>query len=154
VIPGIPTSTPFETQTRREIGAIQWFPLKEISSGSNKFSYNVAPFIPPLLKWIKRKRREGSSSPPPPHHPSHHLTIEGDDDAEMLKRNERNEEAEEREERKKAGSKEQPRNVIDTKQSLEEQVNRALRPLEEFTLHHMQPQRLMAIYFEAVGKSR
>ena len=58
---GVPESTAFVTQTRKEIREIAWFDLDEIPH-NNQF-YMVAPFVPLLRKWIKRSRKQSSSSP-------------------------------------------------------------------------------------------
>ncbi|KAI8914515.1 Dcp2, box A domain-containing protein [Gorgonomyces haynaldii] len=70
IISGISEDTRFVTQTRKEIGDIQWHPISSIplpgkggesdtrttQSGSKKF-YMVSPYIPALKKWIRRFKR-------------------------------------------------------------------------------------------------
>ena len=53
IVPNVPKSTVFETQTRKEISAIEWFP---VASGLKK-SYDVPPFMSRLRKWIKEHKR-------------------------------------------------------------------------------------------------
>ncbi|RDW94687.1 hypothetical protein BP5796_00450 [Coleophoma crateriformis] len=72
LIRGVPMDTHFETQTRQEIGKIQWWPLHklpgwrgspqhhnqaDVAVNANKF-YMVAPFLRPLREWIKRQRQK------------------------------------------------------------------------------------------------
>ncbi|WWC85845.1 uncharacterized protein L201_000712 [Kwoniella dendrophila CBS 6074] len=65
IIKGIDESTIFETQTRNEIGAIEWVKLADLptwinkrgpkrtgGNGQKKF-YNVTPFVTPLKLWLK-----------------------------------------------------------------------------------------------------
>ncbi len=62
IVHGISEDTSFETQTRKEIGDIQWFPLeslpcwgskKKTGDSKNKF-YMVTSFISSLKKWLNR----------------------------------------------------------------------------------------------------
>ncbi|WWD22542.1 hypothetical protein CI109_107035 [Kwoniella shandongensis] len=65
IIKGIDEATVFETQTRNEIGAIEWVRLMDLPTwvgkrgpkrtggqGQKKF-YNVTPFVNPLKTWLK-----------------------------------------------------------------------------------------------------
>lgn len=63
---GIDEATVFETQTRKEIGAIEWVPLvdlptwvfkkgpKRTGGKKQKRFYNVTPFVGPLKKWMQK----------------------------------------------------------------------------------------------------
>ncbi|WVF65939.1 hypothetical protein IAT40_000677 [Kwoniella sp. CBS 6097] len=66
IIKGIDEGTIFKTQTRNEIGAIEWVRLMDLptwmskrgpkrtgGSGQKKF-YNVTPFVNPLKQWLKK----------------------------------------------------------------------------------------------------
>ncbi|OWZ52898.1 mRNA-decapping enzyme subunit 2 [Cryptococcus neoformans c45] len=64
IVPGIDEATEFETQTRHEIGAIEWVPLQDLptwsankrgprKTGKAKRFYNVTPFVNPLKSWMK-----------------------------------------------------------------------------------------------------
>ena len=53
IVPNVPKSTVFETQTRKEISAIAWFPV----ASDLKKSYDVLPFMSRLRKWIKEHKR-------------------------------------------------------------------------------------------------
>lgn len=75
VVRGVPEDTYFETQTRKEIGKIEWFGIKDLpgfkkqskqqqqqqnegeTAHANKF-YMVAPFLGPLKKWIGQQRKQ------------------------------------------------------------------------------------------------
>lgn len=48
----------FQTRTRKEIGAVGWFNVSDLTNASmaSKF-YNVTPFVGRLKAWIKRVRR-------------------------------------------------------------------------------------------------
>jgi len=73
---GVDASTAvFKTLTRKEIGAIEWFPIRSLPGGTHrdvkdngnggkekKSFWLVKPFIHQLKKWIKAKR-EGKSNP-------------------------------------------------------------------------------------------
>lgn len=73
IIPCIPETTNFQTQTRNEIGKISWFPLSifppfkpgqtnsDIVEGHNKF-FNVQPFMQNLAKWLKKYRKSSRFS--------------------------------------------------------------------------------------------
>ncbi|WWC58153.1 uncharacterized protein I303_100688 [Kwoniella dejecticola CBS 10117] len=65
IVKGIDENTVFETQTRNEIGAIDWVKLSDLptwinkrgpkrtgGNGQKKF-YNVTPFVTPLKHWLK-----------------------------------------------------------------------------------------------------
>ncbi|KAJ3011576.1 UNVERIFIED_CONTAM: mRNA-decapping enzyme subunit 2 [Siphonaria sp. JEL0065] len=64
IIRGVPEDTVFLTQTRKEIGDIRWFPLKDlpgytnadIYTGASKF-YMVTAFVASLKKWIHKYKR-------------------------------------------------------------------------------------------------
>lgn len=70
----VPMDTPFEPQTRKEISRIQWWRLSDLpayrkkgqqqhqpeaAANANKF-YMVAPFLPPLKKWILDQKKKDS----------------------------------------------------------------------------------------------
>ena len=72
VFRGVPEDTHFEPKTRKEIGKIQWYSIKDLpgfkkhkagqpqqgdAANSNKF-YMVAPFLGHLKKWISHRQRE------------------------------------------------------------------------------------------------
>ncbi|WVW81843.1 hypothetical protein I302_103841 [Kwoniella bestiolae CBS 10118] len=65
IVKGIDENTVFKTQTRNEIGAIEWVRLADLptwinkkgpkktgGNGQKKF-YNVTPFVTPLKQWLK-----------------------------------------------------------------------------------------------------
>lgn len=66
IVKGIDEATVFETQTRKEIGAIEWVPLVDLPTWVNKKGpkrtggkgqkrfYNVTPFVGPLKKWLQK----------------------------------------------------------------------------------------------------
>ena len=53
IVPTVPKSTVFETQTREEISTIEWFPVASDLKKSN----DVLPFMSRLRKWIKEHKR-------------------------------------------------------------------------------------------------
>lgn len=78
VFRGVPEDTYFEPRTRKEIGKISWYDLKDMpgfkkqkqhqgrttdgeTTSTNKF-YMVAPFLGPLKKWINDQRRRSHST--------------------------------------------------------------------------------------------
>lgn len=80
VFRGVPLDTSFETQTRKEIGKIGWFPLKDLPTFNNKKRstnpiigeadtispnklYMVAPFLQPLKKWITQQKKLDAGRP-------------------------------------------------------------------------------------------
>lgn len=66
IVAGIDESTVFETQTRKEIGAIEWVPFSDLPTWTHKKGpkrtggkgqkrfYNVTPFVGPLKKWLSK----------------------------------------------------------------------------------------------------
>eukprot|EP00743_Colponemidia_sp_Colp-15_P004646 GILK01005007.1.p1 GENE.GILK01005007.1~~GILK01005007.1.p1 ORF type:complete len:491 (-),score=54.17 GILK01005007.1:172-1644(-) len=76
VVPGVSEDTKVETQTRKEIGKIEWHRIDDLPSkaggagasaakstgGGNKY-WGVIPFIGALRKWITR-RKSGKNSVP------------------------------------------------------------------------------------------
>ncbi|KAJ3264873.1 mRNA-decapping enzyme subunit 2 [Chytriomyces hyalinus] len=86
VIRGVPESTAFLTQTRKEIGDIRWFPLKDLpgyknvdplssnatitSSNTTKF-YMVTAFVGALKKWIVKFKRVKKHQPKTPASKTH-----------------------------------------------------------------------------------
>jgi ADP-ribose pyrophosphatase YjhB (NUDIX family) len=64
IIRNVPDDAYFETQTRKEIGAIDWHHVDGLTSGGKKL-WNVTPFAGPLLNWIKSHRRASSASSDP-----------------------------------------------------------------------------------------
>ncbi|KAF7865421.1 hypothetical protein EAF04_006397 [Stromatinia cepivora] len=72
VFRNVPMDTRFEAQTRKEISRIEWWRLSDLpayrkkgqqqhqpeaAANANKF-YMVAPFLPPLKKWILDQKRK------------------------------------------------------------------------------------------------
>lgn len=58
IVPGVPETTKFQTLTRKEIGAIKWFPLAELTNpnSSNRF-FNVNTFIGRLKAFVKKQKK-------------------------------------------------------------------------------------------------
>lgn len=58
IVSGVPEDAHFETQTRKEVGEIRWFPLKEVLNAKGKSGgKNLGPVIPAvgmLKKWLKK----------------------------------------------------------------------------------------------------
>ncbi|ORX34807.1 hypothetical protein BD324DRAFT_604335 [Kockovaella imperatae] len=64
IVMGIDENTTFQTQTRKEIGAIEWVPFVDLPTWTNKRGpkttnekgkkrfYNVTPFVGPLKRWL------------------------------------------------------------------------------------------------------
>ncbi|WFD18287.1 5'-(N(7)-methylguanosine 5'-triphospho)-[mRNA] hydrolase [Malassezia caprae] len=75
VIPGVPSDTPFATQTRREISRIEWFKLSDLPTAKKpktpsaerggKF-YMVMPFVMRLRRWIQANKRTHPRRPATP----------------------------------------------------------------------------------------
>lgn len=75
VVPGVPSDTPFATQTRREISRIEWFKLSELPTAKKpktpsperggKF-YMVMPFVMRLRRWIQANKRTHPRRPATP----------------------------------------------------------------------------------------
>jgi mRNA-decapping enzyme subunit 2 len=73
VFRNVPMDTHFEPRTRKEISKIQWWRLSDLPAyrkrgqqqqngpaiSPNKF-YMVAPFLPPLRKWVIEQKKQGS----------------------------------------------------------------------------------------------
>ncbi|EME29037.1 mRNA decapping complex subunit 2 [Galdieria sulphuraria] len=70
IVPGIPDSTRFETNTRKEISEIKWhdifsLPSSEDDSGGNELHpklkrsrfFSVLPFVKPLQSWVLSRNR-------------------------------------------------------------------------------------------------
>lgn len=55
IIPGVPESTEFTPQTRKEISKIQWHPIESLPTkyGQDNSFYNVVNFVKKLKQWIK-----------------------------------------------------------------------------------------------------
>ena len=55
IIPGVPESTAFNPQTRKEISKIQWHPIEDLPTkfGQDNSFYNVVNFVKVLKQWIK-----------------------------------------------------------------------------------------------------
>ncbi len=58
IVPGVDEAYPFETQTRKEISQIKWFPLTALPTwnkkkGENGRFYLISPFVRGLKKWIQ-----------------------------------------------------------------------------------------------------
>ncbi|KAG4306051.1 hypothetical protein PORY_000039 [Pneumocystis oryctolagi] len=76
IVTNVPRDTNFETHTRKEISKIKWHklanlpaycsPKKRNDDDDNQKSihkyYLVAPFLEPLLKWIRKKRKSHLNS--------------------------------------------------------------------------------------------
>jgi mRNA-decapping enzyme subunit 2 len=76
VFRGVPMNTVFEPRTRKEISKIQWWSLVDLPAyrkkgahqqtapamNPNKF-YMVAPFLPPLRKWITEQKKKDGNRP-------------------------------------------------------------------------------------------
>lgn len=75
IVKDIDESTVFETQTRNEIGAIEWVKLTDLPTwtgrrgpkatggkGQKKF-YNVTPFVGPLKRWLTERGMNPNSKP-------------------------------------------------------------------------------------------
>lgn len=58
IVPGVPESTQFQTLTRKEIGAIKWISIPELTNpnSTNRF-FNVNTFIGRLKAFIRRHRK-------------------------------------------------------------------------------------------------
>lgn len=75
VIAGVPSDTPFATQTRREISRIEWFKLSDLPTAKKpktpsaerggKF-YMVMPFVMRLRRWIQANKRTHPRRPATP----------------------------------------------------------------------------------------
>lgn len=52
IILGVDETFPFEPQVRKEISAIEWFPLDALPKGS----FGVEPFIPRLRRWMAKSK--------------------------------------------------------------------------------------------------
>lgn len=52
IIVGVDETFPFEPQVRKEISAIEWFPLDALPRGS----FGVEPFIPRLRRWMAKTK--------------------------------------------------------------------------------------------------
>ncbi|CAN0280675.1 unnamed protein product, partial [Hapterophycus canaliculatus] len=52
VVTGVDETYPFEPQVRKEISAIEWFPLDALPKGS----YGVEPFVPRLRRWMAKSK--------------------------------------------------------------------------------------------------
>ncbi|KAI3625705.1 hypothetical protein CBS9595_001066 [Malassezia furfur] len=78
IVPGLSEDTPMETQTRREISRIEWFPLSDLPTGKKdkkprpelggKF-YLITPFVTRLRQWIQANKRTHPHKPPRPQTP-------------------------------------------------------------------------------------
>lgn len=65
VAPGVPENTYFETQTRKEISEIKWFPIKTLRSENGPKMYSVTPVLGRLQGWIADYKRSMSRSRTP-----------------------------------------------------------------------------------------
>lgn len=63
IIPGVPESTVFNPQTRKEISKIQWHPIEDLPTkfGQDNSFYNVVNFVKKLKQWIKTRGQEYKS---------------------------------------------------------------------------------------------
>uniref|UniRef100_A0A7S0YNN9 Nudix hydrolase domain-containing protein n=1 Tax=Hemiselmis tepida TaxID=464990 RepID=A0A7S0YNN9_9CRYP len=70
VAAGVPESTYFETQTRKEISEIKWHNLKDLGKDSGPKLFSVMPVLGRLKSWIAQYRqassRSGSRAKTPP----------------------------------------------------------------------------------------
>lgn len=61
VVPGVPEDTVFETQTKKEIGGIEWHKIKDLPTsketavGKAKQYWMVAGFVARLHKWLEKQ---------------------------------------------------------------------------------------------------
>jgi len=62
VAAGVPESTYFETQTRKEISEIKWHNLKELGKDTGPKLFSVTPVLGRLKSWIADYRRGSSRS--------------------------------------------------------------------------------------------
>jgi len=62
VAAGVPSSTYFETQTRKEISEIKWHNIKDLGKETAPKLFSVAPVLGRLKSWIADYRRGGSRS--------------------------------------------------------------------------------------------
>ncbi|KAK3058865.1 mRNA-decapping enzyme subunit 2 [Extremus antarcticus] len=73
VLRGVANDTHFEPRTRKEIGAIKWYAIKDLpgfkkqkihhdgeGASASKF-YMVAPFLAQLKKWIGQQQKQGTT---------------------------------------------------------------------------------------------
>lgn len=73
VLRGVPKDTHFEPRTRKEIGGIKWYAIKDLpgfkkqkahhegdTTGTSKF-YMVAPFLAQLKKWIGQQKKQSTA---------------------------------------------------------------------------------------------
>jgi len=58
VVTGVPEGFPFEPVARKEVSAIEWFPLDNIP----RSTFGVAPFLNPLRKWIRKQQKKQQSN--------------------------------------------------------------------------------------------
>ena len=60
IIPGVPETTEFAPQTRKEISKIQWHPIEDLPTkfGQDNSYYNVVNFVKKLKRWIKMRGQE------------------------------------------------------------------------------------------------
>lgn len=66
IVPGVPENTGFQTLTRKEIGAIRWFALAELSNpNSNHRFFNVNSFLGRLKAYVKRQKKSTGSETSP-----------------------------------------------------------------------------------------
>lgn len=52
IVVGVDETFPFEPQVRKEISAIEWFPLDALPKGS----FGVEPFVPRLRRWMAKSK--------------------------------------------------------------------------------------------------
>ena len=52
IVVGVDETFPFEPQVRKEISAVEWFPLDALPKGS----FGVEPFIPRLRRWMAKSK--------------------------------------------------------------------------------------------------
>lgn len=69
VVTGVDERFPFKPQVRKEISAIEWFPLDSLPKGS----YGVEPFVPRLRRWMAKSK--GVRAPKNPVTPGKHRVL-------------------------------------------------------------------------------
>lgn len=52
IVVGVDETFPFEPQVRKEISAVEWFPLDALPSRS----FGVEPFVPRLRRWMAKTK--------------------------------------------------------------------------------------------------
>ena len=58
VVAGVPEDFPFQPVARKEVSAIEWFPLDNLP----RATFGVMPFVGPLRKWIRKQQNQKQPS--------------------------------------------------------------------------------------------